>query len=183
MKPRKWVCFRPNLHLIINSRILLLVTAITFLANYVEASTKLEEIHPANGWILRTASYALTLEPTDGVLLECSKGEPKLDFIFQPVGSGVPNPKANYYVKCEFLQLSGNSPKRLPKLNQLNSASGWLLKYANHALSLEPDQRVLVECLKGEPKLSRVFQQLSNNRLDTQPYDYIRCGEWHSFSQ
>lgn len=179
-KQKHRLSFLYKFNLRICTYIYLLIAGLVLSANPAKAETRLDEMHPANGWILRKAQYALTLEAKDGVLLEClTSGEPKLNNIFRPVGPAYPNPNHNYYVNCDIYDRTvRDSSQQSPQLNQLRLANFALFQYR---LKLPSEVGVLVLCKKGEPRINRVFQKLADGNLASQPYDYIRCGEWHSF--
>jgi len=171
--------FLYKFHLKICSCISILIAGAVLAVNPARAETRLEAIHPANGWILRKAQYALTLEPKDGVILEClTSGISNLNNVFRPVGLGSPNTNHNYYVNCDLYGRSvRDSSQQSPQLTTVNLENSWLLQYANYRLKLPSDAGVLVFCKMGEPRINRVFQKLADGNFATQPYDYIRCGE------
>jgi len=177
---KKQLPFLYKFNLTICTYIYLLIAGLLLSVNPAKAETRIDAIHPANGWILRTAQYALTLEVKDGVLLEClTNGEPKLNNVFRPVGTGSPNPNHNYYVNCDLYgRTVRDSSQQLPQLSPLKLEKSWLFQYR---LKLPSEVGVLVLCKKGEPRINRVFQKLADGNFAAQTYDYIRCGEWYSF--
>lgn len=177
---KKQLPFLYKFNLRICTYIYLLIAGLVLSVNPAKAETRIEAIHPANGWILRKAQYALTLEPSDGILLEClTNGEPKLNNVFRPVGTGSPNPNHNYYVNCDLYgRTVRDSSQQSPQLNQIRLSNFPLIQYR---LKLPSEVGVLVLCKKGEPRINRIFQKLADGNFAAQPYDYIRCGEWHSF--